>query len=140
MTTEYDELTTLVLEKVSIAAQASISYAAVRRAKAETLADPFARQLVVSIETYMYGNQIHRQVTGHVEFPASWWQAVKAAFFPDWLRRHYPVRYERRETSVSFTHVCPHLDLAVDDETVHLRYLMPPHQVRIQDSARRAQV
>lgn len=134
---EFLEYTELVLERVEIAAQMRASYAAVKRAKAETLADPVARQLVTAIETYMWGNEVHRTVTGNVRFHASWWQGFKDSFFPDWLKRHYPVRWERRETSVSFQHVCPHLAIETrDDEKVHLRYLAPPDKLRVWDAAR----
>ena len=124
MDENYDDYMTLVAEKVAIVAQMNVSYAAVRRAKAGTIADPAARQLVTSIETYMWGNKIHRNVTGSVRFHASWWQGFKDSFFPDWLKRHYPVRYETRETSVTFQHVCPHLAIETrDGEKSHWRFL-----------------
>lgn len=121
---DFEELTRLTLEKVEIGAQMNISYAAAQHMKAEVLSDAAARQLVAAVTAYMWGNQIHREVTGHVEYPASWWQGFKQSFFPDWLKRHYPVRYERKETSVKFVHTCPHLRIETrDDERVHLQYL-----------------
>lgn len=30
-----------------------------------------------------------------VQYPSTWWDALKARFFPEWLRRRYPPRLER---------------------------------------------
>ena len=132
---EYEKLTQLTLEKVEIAAQLHMSEHAARRIKLEIFADHAARSLVFSIQSYMWGNQVHREVTGRVRFHASWWQGFKASFFPDWLKRHYPVRFEERETSVKLIHTCPHLNIETrDDEKVHLRYLAAPDLLRVWDA------
>ena len=116
---------TLLLERVRVGAQMSLSQHVLREMTVEPIIDRAAHAVTYHFETYMWGNMVHRSVLKTVRWPASWWQAFKETFFPDWLKRHYPVRYEERETSVQFMHVCPHLDFPESQGEEHLRYLIP---------------
>lgn len=47
------------------------------------------QNLALSLHSHIYGERI-RDIT----FPSDWWQAFKARWFPGWLLRRFPVRYQ----------------------------------------------
>ena len=53
--------------------------------------------LVLRLSAYMLEHQVDEQ---YLEYPADWWQSVKARWFPAWLRQRYPVRYTRWRASI----------------------------------------
>lgn len=59
----------------------------------------------------------------HEQWPADWWQAFKARWFPlRWLAR-WPVRYERVDVSEPvYAACCPHIDASGTDSK-HIRWL-----------------
>jgi len=67
------------------------------------------------------------EAKGSVHYPADWWQAFKARWFPLWMQRRFPVR--EKEVPVSFKHVtilrriCPHLKVP-NDTGPHLVWLI----------------
>jgi hypothetical protein len=116
----------LVLEKVKIDVRQFMSDEAASAMEANLVADRLAGGVVYGFKTYLLGNTVHteRETYRH---PASWWQGFKAALFPAWLRRHYPVRYKEVVIMTKFTHVCPHLNIADrGEERFHLQWLTPP--------------
>ncbi len=64
---------------------------------------------VLSLVAYMAASTVHRGVTASERVPVSWWDAFKAAWFPEWLLCRFPARTRAIETRVEFVHVCPHL-------------------------------
>jgi len=59
-------------------------------------------QMVLTLKAEVYGEHLRDH-----KFPADWWQAVKDRWFPDWLKRRYPVRY----TIISRSAVYPEMSL-----------------------------
>lgn len=51
-----------------------------------------------------------------VAYPADWWQALKARWYPGWMKRLAPVRYTRH----TFVRYCPHLG---DRDVLHTSWL-----------------
>lgn len=68
-------------------------------------AEQVTQGLLLSLRSYVW---VERGQTEVVMYPASWWEAFKERWFPDWLRERFPVQYTRREIQ---THVL-HPDLA----------------------------
>lgn len=61
------------------------------------------------------------RVTGHVwgenmgefKYPADWWQAFKGRYFPYWILKRYPVKYNTVQAAVIYPEYKP----ALEDET-----------------------
>jgi hypothetical protein len=125
---DMSDLQRLTLEKLQVRAQARISRAILDDMKVEILSDLLADQLSMSLRTFMWGNQISCE-TKERPIPATWWDAFKEAYFPEWLERRFFVRYDTTTIETKFMHVCPHLNIAArDEERFHMQFLTPPDQ------------
>lgn len=51
--------------------------------------NPMLDNIVLHVVQGIMGETLQKEL---VEYPADWWQAFKARWFPGWLRRRYPVK------------------------------------------------
>ncbi len=78
------------------------------------------------IVLYMCAPGALHQVTPKSEWvPVSWWDAVKAAFVPTWLKRWFPVSRREIKKCVRITHICPHIGVPPKDRR-HLDFVIRP--------------
>ena len=121
-----EEISQLILEKVQLSARVMMSAEMADSIGIKAFTDHCAEQVQYIFTAHLLGNVVHREVR-HYSHPASWWQGFKAALFPDWLRRHYPVRMTEVDLETKFMHACPHLNIRTSqDERQHLQWLTPP--------------
>ncbi len=59
--------------------------------------DIVADRMVYMLSAHIAGNDLPETV--FAEYPADWWQAVKARFFPAWLLKKMPVQVKRVSVS-----------------------------------------
>lgn len=121
----------VVLERVKIGMSAMVSpeiLDAMRVYWTQGSPDPLTRMLRVGMTAYIAQNTIHREVTGTIQVPASWWQHVKEALCPAWWLRRWPVQYRTYETVIQYNHLCPHLPIGPERSKtdVHLLWMLPP--------------
>ena len=63
-----------------------------------------------------------RRVLLKVQYPADWWQAFRARWFPAWWLRRWPIEYEVVEVDEQlYGAICPHVDVKVNAE--HFKWL-----------------
>ncbi len=120
------ELSRITLEKVKLMARAYLAPGMVEQLGVEVTADHMAAQLTEVLRAYLWGNKISTQEISSERYyhPDGWWQGFKESLFPDWLKRHYPVRQHEVviERTLQVMHVCPHLDIAMKP---HVAFLTP---------------
>jgi hypothetical protein len=95
-------------------------------------AQALSEQLVASLEVYLQSkNHHHEEEKKVMEFPATWWEHFKEAWFSKWLLAKFPVQYKQVYVPVSYkvTNICPHLP--VDKERQHVEWLLAPDFDRI---------
>lgn len=82
--------------------------------------DYYLRGTVVQMETQLLGDTLKEW---KIEYPATWWDAVKWRFAPDWLLARWPARFTVHE--VSARHVYPELTKRIPHENsvVHVAVL-----------------
>jgi hypothetical protein len=56
----------------------------------QVLAEMIGEQIVYKIRFFLYGKKIKTTV----HYPRDWWEAFKDRWFPQWLKRKYPVQYQ----------------------------------------------
>ena len=100
---DFPNISTIELERFTIAAEMYLS-----EQLAESFAispetsvhldnlSPYFGQLVLQIKQSVYGRDLD---TRTVRYPADWWQAFKARWFPAWAKERWPVK----ETVVTWT-------------------------------------
>jgi hypothetical protein len=61
--------------------------------------------------------------------PDGWWQYLKEAYLPMFLKRRFPVKYR----SVQVWHMCPHIDLPwTPGNKIHIQFLAGGEEQRQQ--------
>jgi hypothetical protein len=50
--------------------------------------DETAKSMVLNLRAIILGREL-----GEVRLPANWWEAFKERFFPEFLRKYFPVKY-----------------------------------------------
>lgn len=84
-----------------------------------------AEKIAITLHAKLAGLKKERvQVDINERWPADWWQAFKARFFPTWALKRFPVRWKTLSVHVDepiYAAVCPHLDLSAQPR--HLRWL-----------------
>ncbi len=125
---ERSNLGTLTLEKLKIRARAHISNTVLEDMKIEMLSDFLADSFVANLRAFVWSNQITHEIR-ETAIPATWWDAFKEAYFPNWLEQRFPIRTTTITTETKYVHICPHLTIqARDEERFHLQFLTPPDQ------------
>ena len=80
--------------------------------KIEEYLSPVIQEMVLILRGYCASGHLPmRTETVTVEWPITWWQAFKQAYFPSWLIKKFPVQMQERliECSVHHYFVCPHV-------------------------------
>jgi hypothetical protein len=81
--------------------------------------------MILSLKTYVAGNQTHVETIKHVRWPRDWKEALKERFAPKWYLETHPVEYSYAPVQIQHVHMCPHLLVgeAVDPKRKHLEWL-----------------
>ena len=87
----------------------------------EEIFNAYLDTTIAKIQIVLWSNKIREEVQETIKFPRDWWQAVKERFFPKFLKRKYPVKYQYRDIVFHHFHTCPHIDRAVEGN--HLEFL-----------------
>jgi hypothetical protein len=120
-------LNVLRLQKVHLATQQAMSQREIENLGPLTQIDLYttyiADTLVWNLKTYILGLE-DEKIVCHREWPEDWWQALRERWFPRWWLRRWPVlvKVHHREI-VSFKAVCPHLNIKVERQELHLQWL-----------------
>jgi len=66
--------------------------------------DYITNQLQYKLTTFIPAEDMkHETHVVSVDYPKTWWDAFKLAYFPQWLLNRYPVDFTTKEESVTFT-------------------------------------
>ena len=78
------------LTRYTLSADQYASKAFAEQYRVDKREDEMLGGLRYSLVQYVWGEELKRQ---EVRYPADWWQAVKARWFPEWAKQRWPVRY-----------------------------------------------
>lgn len=86
--------------------------------------DNFIMETVCRIKYSLLGNKIHSETIEHIEYPKNWWEAIKEAFLPLWLKQYFPVKHNVEDKIINIIHICPHINFATNNQP-HFSFLTP---------------
>ena len=82
--------------------------------------------IIRHLSFFLYSNRVNVEERDDVvhTYPATMWEELKRDFWPQWLKRRFPVRYSRDIThhTTVHNHVCPHLNYK--DNRKHLDFMV----------------
>jgi len=119
----YDKVT---LQKIQFGISEMISPALMEDMRYESIASFVSNSIIKQLKFYLWGNRVNSE--SHDEYvsvyPATMWEEIKRDFWPQWLKRRFPIRYSRdvKFTTHNHYHVCPHLNTKSDRP--HLDFMM----------------
>ena len=96
------------------------------------MVDGISKELVVTIYTYLESmeNSTKRaaRVRTRTDVPSGCWNHIKHDLFPTWLKRKFPVKYDKIDTlveeTVNNTNICPYLDSGVFGKQQYFEFLV----------------
>jgi hypothetical protein len=84
--------------------------------------EDLSQNIIFQFTTYMHGIQRER-ITVNLRWPADWWQALKARWFPRWWLARWPVKWEEYHIDEAiYAAVCPHVN-PVTKNREHLMWM-----------------
>ena len=114
----------LVLEKIKFNLRRSFSNSIIRDLEITKYKNHLLDSIVYDISGFFTA---HRAWTDEKEFviAETWFQEFKRVYFPNWLKRKFPVKYKRYFTEIKYYTVCPHLEIPTNEyeKEVHLAFL-----------------
>jgi hypothetical protein len=102
----------VILKKIEIGMNRAFTNEYLMNVKTYTDYDVLSGTTQVSVRGYIWGEELV-----DVSFPRDWWQAFKDRWFPQWLKRRFPVMKTRIEGMAYF----PKLQLP-DQEYEYVRH------------------
>ena len=114
----------IVLDRISIRASREVSKLALMNTRLSVRKVQYGdmvEKMLVDMERYVLGLK-HEIISVHHSCPATWWDAVKERFFPEWMLGRWPVRYKNIDIEQQiYRAVCPHL--YTDPQEKHIEFL-----------------
>ena len=80
-------------------------------ARAEILTDVLPSQMIIKLRGYLWGEDLPEKT---ISYPADWWQALKARWFPPWALKRWPV--VRTVHHIKFSVYYPNFRVAMPKE------------------------
>jgi len=74
--------------------------ACIREASIEVYAESEGELMVADVRGFVLG-----QKAKPIQYPATWWEAVKERFLPEWAKRRWPVKYTVIEPAMVFPYL-----------------------------------
>ncbi len=108
-TVEFEKIT-LPLMKVAVSERIKLGSLSLDRMRLDGYRDYFMDSMVYNLSTYLIGNKVHEYPVDDIKYPADWKEAFKERWFPEFLKRRYPVRYKYESTVIHHYHLCPHVE------------------------------
>lgn len=85
---------TAMLEQIKIGLQVAVSKELLGASVLEDFGlSMMCDKAVLSIRGFIWGEKAN---SASVSYPADWWQAFRARWFPGWWLARYPVRYQTK--------------------------------------------
>ena len=94
-------VSTVNLEKFKFAVVERLSPEWVRDIRAYEHTDFMTDQLVVELRSFVWSEDVGKE---QFKYPADWWQAFKARWFPQWMLNKWPIKYTRVTLDVKATY------------------------------------
>jgi hypothetical protein len=109
------------LEKIKITIAESVSNELLGVVvECKDIADDFIKnRMTLLVRGYIWGESGKTQT---IRYPATWWDAFKERWFPQWLLTRYPAAY--REHKIDLRTLYPNFKISMPHETHVLKYMV----------------
>ncbi len=102
------ERTALPLMRAAVSRTVNIGDLTRSKMRLDSWRDTFIDGMSYQLSTYLVGNKVHERVCENIEYPSDWKESFKERWFPEFLKKSYPVKYTRVPTLIHHYHMCPH--------------------------------
>lgn len=106
-------------ERIQLCIQNRVSGRELANLQCESMVDFMTQDLIIRLVASVYAMPKQRIVI-HKQYPKDWWEAFKERWFPQFLLKKHPVKYEVIDIDEQkYGPVCPHLVC----ENKHLQWM-----------------
>ena len=110
-------LNQITLELFKRRIQSCVSDSFLMRMEHKEYTDVIFQETIHALEFEIFG--IKRTIKREITRPFDWWEAVKERFFPNWLLKKFPVKFETIPIDIEVYKVCPHLNRAAEFDHIN---------------------
>lgn len=126
----HDMIREVSFEKLKVAVQVNYSLKELaflrNHAEVETRIDQHSQRLVIQLTSFVLAKR-REDLTESVYYPADWWQAFKARWFPRWALKRWPTRTIMLNITTVY-YCCPHADIPNNGRyDAHFMWLLGEH-------------
>jgi hypothetical protein len=80
----------LLLEPANWGSSIRFSNELLTDAVASSIVDHETKMVMFGVRAMIWGENVH-----NIDYPLDWWQAFKDRWFPEWLKKRYPVLWKK---------------------------------------------
>ena len=106
---EFEEIT-LPLMRVAVNKYVSVGELTRNHMRLDSWREGFAGDMGYMLSTHLIGNKVSSQTMDDIKYPSDWKESFKERWFPEFLKKRYPIRYTYKPTLINHYHLCPHAD------------------------------
>lgn len=85
--------------------------------------DAATHTLLLTLTRRVVSSETCVEETQTISYPATWFQALKQQYAPQWLLTRWPVRLIVHAIPLKVTRMCPHVDIP-NDTGKHITFLL----------------
>lgn len=104
----------LILERIRFEYMTEIPIDVLANLTIEQIINLETKAVRMFFKTFIPGREVRTETVKSVTVYTSWWQHFKAACFPGFLKRFFPVRSYSQPVVIRHLHLCPHTGAGAD--------------------------
>jgi hypothetical protein len=113
----------LILERIKFEYATEMPPYVITNLTVEQIVDFETRAVRTFFRTFLPGREVRKETVKSVIVYASWWQQFKKTYFPEILKRLFPVMFHEEPVVIRHHHLCPHTGAEPDDKEMCFNFL-----------------
>jgi hypothetical protein len=110
----------IVLQKIRFGVSQNFTKEFLDNLKFNKEYDVVTQELRTQLKWWALGKSITKTVVNTVKYPTTWKDAVKERFYPNFLKKRFPVNYTYSDVEITHYHICPHIN--VPSQATHIHF------------------
>jgi len=106
-----NKLHKVTIEKIRFAISTTMSPALIDEILVDTYIDHASQRIIQIIKMFLLGKEVSKSVVDTIQVPASPWDFFKEKYFPEFLKKWFPIKMISHNVIFNHYHVCPHIDV-----------------------------
>lgn len=126
-----DSFETITLQRIRFAMDHRLHGETLRPDHFEQTVHEFAHEVVIRTNFIVFGQQgPDETISFEIRYPATWWQHFRQRWFPQWIIRHWPLKFKVESQTVQLSKYVFYPKVIAPDATFRVIAAPKDRQVR----------